>query len=54
MTILFTCGVTSVLILVLAGCCKMRIWDSRGRMINTAGLTEAEKFKLISRWGAQL
>jgi hypothetical protein len=54
MTMLFIGASIGVFMLVVAGNCKLRIWNSGGRLINAGGLSAAEKFKLISRWGARL
>lgn len=42
------------LLILFAGCVMLQVCDSRMRMINADWLDEAEKFKLISRWGTQL
>jgi len=39
-------------VLVVVGDLRMKIWDSKRRMINAEWLDDAEKFDLITRWGA--
>ena len=53
MTILFILGFCIILGLALAGCLKLQVWDSGAHMINSDWMNDPEKFKLISRWGAQ-
>lgn len=53
MTLMFATGFYILLILALVGFLKFKIWNSRVRMINASWLDESEKFKLITRWGAQ-
>lgn len=53
MTFLFIIVFCTVVILTLAGCLKLQTWNSRAHLVNADWLDAAEKFKLISRWGAQ-
>jgi len=41
-----------VLVLLLVGCERAEVCNSGLHMINAGWMDEAEKFKLISRWGA--
>jgi hypothetical protein len=52
MAILFLCGFCTTLLLVLVLCLKVRSWESASRMINADWLEPADKFNLITRWGA--
>ena len=38
--------------LVIIGDLRMKIWDSKRRMINAEWLDDAAKFEMITRWGA--
>jgi len=39
-------------VLVVIGDLRMKIWNSKRRMINAEWLDDAAKFDLITRWGA--
>jgi len=54
MTILLTCVFCLLLILVLATSLNPQRQGSGGHMINASWLDSAERFRLITRWGAQL
>lgn len=53
MTVLFVFGLCIVFILFLEGVLKLQPRNSRGHMINAGWLESSERFKLITRWGAQ-
>jgi hypothetical protein len=52
MDFLFFFGVCTTFLLVLVMCLKVRSWESASRMINADWLEPADKFNLITRWGA--
>lgn len=54
MTILMIFSICIVFILALSGSLKRKARNSRGNIINAQWLDTTEKFKLITRWGAQL
>lgn len=53
MTFLLLIGFCTIVILALVGCLKLQTWNSSAHLINAEGLNPSEKFKLLSRWGAQ-
>lgn len=54
MTILFISIFCLLLVLVLAICLRPHGRDSWGHMIDAGWLDSNERFKLVTRWGAQL
>ena len=42
----------ALLALVVIGDFRMKIWDSKRRMINAEWMDDSAKFDLIARWGA--
>jgi len=53
MTFLLLIGFCTMVILVLVGCLKLQTWNSSAHLLNAEGLDSSERFKLLSRWGAQ-
>lgn len=53
MTYLFAIGACLLFILVLSGYLRLKTWESQGRVVNADWLDNDEKFKLLTRWGAQ-
>lgn len=53
MSILLIYGFVGLLLLVLAGSLWLQPWNSNLHLLNADGLDTEEKFKLVSRWGAQ-
>ena len=49
---LFICMFFVLIFLVIVGCLNLQTWNSSVRMINADWMDAAEKFKLITRWGA--
>ncbi len=52
MTYIFLAAMVMISLLIIFGFIKLENMGTNGRIINAEWLDDAEKFRIISRWGA--
>lgn len=52
MTYLILALFVTVAVLTVIGSIRLKIWEHHGRIVNANWLTDDERLRLMSRWGA--